>query len=429
MRKPQTRRDFLRDTLCSAAGIWLGMSTGMRRHASPGERLNLGIIGTANRAQANIAGVSEHNIAAICDIDDHYLSAAALKFPRAKRYTDFRRLLEQRDLDAVVISTPDHTHAAAALGALDCGLHVYCEKPLAHTVAEARAIAERAARHKLATQMGIQVHASRNYRRVVELIQANAIGPVRECHVWCEKSWSADAQPTDSPPVPRSLHWDLWLGPVAECAYSPRYLPCEWRRWWNFGTGTLGDMGCHYLDLAHWALQLRHPATIEAEGPPVHPAAAPAWLIVRYDYPARDNSPRAEVTWYDGGKRPRLVHEGKVPAWRNGVLFVGDHGLLLADYEHHQFLPENKFAGFIPPEPTIPDSVGHYREWLNACKTGAPTTCNFDYSGALTEAVLLGAVAYRTGARLEWDPANLRVTNCAPAEGYIRTASRPGWNV
>ena len=231
------------------AGLWLSSRSSLGKIESPNNRLNIGIIGTANRAQANITGVASENIVASCDIDDDYLAAMTQKFPAAKRYNDFRKLLEQKNIDAVVISTADHTHAVIAVAAMKAGKHVYCEKPLAHTVSEARWVARAAAEYKLATQMGTQIHAEKNYRRVVELIQHGDIGPVTECHVWCEKSWSGGYRPAEKPPIPSRLHWDLWLGPAPERPYHPDYLPKNWRRWWDFGNGTLGDMGCHYLDL------------------------------------------------------------------------------------------------------------------------------------------------------------------------------------
>jgi predicted dehydrogenase len=426
-----TRRQFLRTSALTAGGLWLsGCQTRTPRELSANEKLNIGIIGTADRARANISGVEHENIVALCDIDDTFLAAASKMFPRAKTYDDFRKLLEQQDIDAVVVSTADHTHAVATAAALHLGKHVYCEKPLTHTVYETRTITKLAAKNnKLATQMGTQIHAGDNYRRVVELVQAGAIGPVKECHVWCEKSLANSERPRQTPPIPAGLHWDLWLGPAPERPYHPDYLPRTWRHWWDFGEGILGDMACHYVDLAFWALKLRYPATIEAQGPPIHPETTPAWLIVRYEFPGRMDLPPVELTWYDGGKRPALVEQGKTPNWRNGVLFVGERGMLIADYDRHKLLPEGQFAGFVPPTPSIAKSIGHHEEWLQACKTGSPTTCNFGYAGTLTETVLLGNVAYRTGQKLEWDAPLLKATNSREAENFIRTEYRKGWEL
>jgi predicted dehydrogenase len=428
-----SRREFFRAGMLAAGGVSLvgyQSSWAGPRRLSANDKLNLGVIGTANRAAQNIRGLTEENIVAICDIDEQFLAAAHERFPAAKTYTDFRKLLEQRDIDAVLVSTADHCHAVATAAALHLGKHVYCEKPLTHTVYEARAIAKLAARNKkLATQMGTQIHATDNYRRVVELVKSGAIGKISECHVWCEKSLANSERPTEMPPIPASIHWDLWLGPAPARPYHPDYLPRTWRHWWDFGEGVLGDMACHYMDLAFWALDLKHPLTVEAEGPPIHPETTPEWLVVRYEFPALHGHAPLKVTWYDGGKRPQLVDEGKAPNWRNGVLFVGDKGMLIADYGRRQLLPESQFAGFSPPDPFIPKSIGHHKEWLLACKTGGPTTCNFDYASALTETVLLGNVAFRTGHKLEWDAASLKVRNSKQAENYLHSEYRKGWEI
>jgi predicted dehydrogenase len=431
MNRYTTRREFLQTTALAGAGLWLaGCQAPGPRRLSANDKLNIGVIGTANRARSDIAGVERENIVALCDIDDNFLAAAREKFPGAKTYNDFRKLLGQNDIDAVVVATADHTHAVATVAALHLGKHVYCEKPLTHTVHEAHAIARLAAKNKkLATQMGTQIHATENYRRVVELVQSGAIGTVKECHVWCEKSLPGGDRPAEMPPVPPQLHWDLWLGPAPARPYHPQYLPKTWRRWWDFGEGILGDMACHYMDLAFWALNLHQPLTVEAEGPPIHPETTPPWLIVRYQFPARHHLPPLQLTWYDGGKRPYLISAGKVPDWRNGVLFVGDKGMLLADYGQRKLLPEDKFAGFQPPAPFIPKSVGHHNEWIQACKTGSPTTCNFAYASALTETVLLGVVAYRTGHKLDWDAASLKARNSRQAMNYIQTEYRKGWEL
>jgi predicted dehydrogenase len=429
-----TRRQFLRAASIGAAGTLVaGCETSApqtARKISPNEKLNLGVIGTAHRASENLSRIASENIVALCDVDENFLAAAKQRFPRARTYSDFRKLLEQPDLDAVVVCTADHTHAVATAAALHLGKHVYCEKPLTHTVAEARTIARlTAANKKLATQMGTQIHATDNYRRVVELVQTDAIGRVSECHVWCEKSLGKGERPTAMPPVPSTLHWDLWLGPASARPYHPDYLPKTWRHWWDFGEGILGDMACHYMDLPFWALNLGVPITVEAEGPPVNPETTPESLIVRYQFPGQRGSAPFPLTWYDGGKRPALVIEGKVPAWPNGVLFVGEKGMLLADYSRRMLLPESQFAEFKPPSPFIPESIGHQTEWLAACKTGCPTTCNFAYASRLTETVLLGNVAYRAGQKLEWNSSQLRAMNCPQAENYLRSEYRAGWEL
>ncbi|MDF2439766.1 MAG: hypothetical protein JWN98_750, partial [Abditibacteriota bacterium] len=264
----------------------------------------------------------------------------------------------------------------------------------------------------------------------VELIKSGAIGTVKEVHVWCDKVWSAAGpRPTETPAVPANLNWDLWLGPAPYRPYHPAYAPGNWRGWWDFGGGTLGDMACHHMDLPHWALDLRHPLTVEAEGPPVNAETTPEWLVVRYGYAARGAQPPVNLTWYQGGRRPSQFAQDLLPQWGDGNLFVGSKGMLLADYGRYALLPEKEFADFKAPEPFIPDSIGHHLEWIEACKTGGPTTCNFDYSGALTETVLLGNVAYRAQCKLEWDSARLKATNCPQAERFLRREYRKGWQL
>jgi predicted dehydrogenase len=428
MNRTVDRREFLRLGLAAGATPWLA-GPSWARPTSPYERLNIGVIGTSGRASSNIDGVQHENIVAVCDIDDRLLGRAGERFPRARTYTDFRKLLEQKDIDAVVVSTADHTHAPASVAAMKLGKHVYCEKPLSHSVHEARVVAETAARAKVATQMGTQIHAENNYRRVVEIIDSGTIGPVRECHVWVAKAWGGGSRPTETSPVPEYLHWDLWLGPAPERPYHPTYQPANWRRWWDFGSGTLGDMACHFMDLPFWALRLRHPTSVEAEGPPVHPETTPEHLIVHYEFPARGDLPPVKMSWYDGGKRPKLLAELTSSRWGDGVLFVGDKGKMLANYGRYELFPEADFKEFVPPPQTIPRSIGHYAEWILACKTGSPTTCNFDYSGALTESVHLGNVAYRLGRKIDWDATKLRATNCSEADQYIQREYRKGWTL
>jgi predicted dehydrogenase len=424
MKQSLNRRQFLKRSSAVAAGAWLFGPYLSFGKISPNEKLNLGVIGTANRAAADIAGVRGENIVAICDIDSKYLDAAQVKFPQAKRYTDFRKMLEQKDIDAVVVGTPDHTHAVATVAALKSGRHVYCEKPLTHTISEARIVAETARKTGLVTQMGNQIHASNNYRRVVELVKSGAIGPVREVHCWVDSVWEPKELPA-AEPVPPTVDYEQWLGPVEPRPYSHEYLPFNWRRWWHFGGGTLSDFCCHLTDLAFWSLDLKAPLTVEAEGPPVDPECAPPWLIVRYEYPARGKAPPVKLTWYSGKKRPPQ----ELPKWGNGVLFVGDKGMLLTDYEKHVLLPEKDFTGFVAPTPFIKDSIGHHAEWINAVKTKGPTTCNFGYGGMMTEAGLLGNVAYRVGKKLEWDAKHMRAKNCSEAEQYIQHHYRSGWKI
>ncbi len=393
----------------------------------------MGVIGVANRGAANLAGVAGENVVALCDVDEPYLAAAAEAFPRARTHVDFRRMLDAERLDAVVISTPDHTHAPAALAALDLGLDVYCEKPLTHSVLEARRVARRAEETGAVTQLGTQVHAGENYRRVVELVESGAIGPVRTCHAWVGKAWGGGVRPVDEPPIPAGLHYDLWLGPAPYRPYHPAYLPAQWRRWWDFGGGTLGDMGCHLIDLAFWALSLRWPQAVAADGPPQSEETAPESLHARWEFPARrsgtgDELPPVVLHWYDGGRLPQPMAEGTIPERGMGVLFEGDRGSLFADYGGHALYPEEAFVDFVPPDPWIPPSVGHHAEWIEACKSRGPTSCPFSYGGPLTETVLLGNVAYRSGASFRWDAQALRASDEA-AQRLLARDWRAGWEL
>ena len=433
MTRKTTRRDMLRESLAVGAAVGFFTSNTLQSaERSANEKLNIGIIGAAGRGADNAQGVQSENIVALCDVNEQNLAQAAARYPHARTYADWRELVEQKDLDAVVISTTDHTHALAGVWAMNRGLSVYCEKPLAHSVYEARMMQDKylANQHRLATQMGTQIHATDNYRRVVELIQSGAIGPVREAHVWCGRQGLADGErPKEEQPVPAHLNWDLWLGPAPARPYHARYLPgcMTWEQWWDFGNGCLGDMGSHLIDLPFWALKLRDPLSVEAEGSPLRTETYPEWLKVRWEHPARGDMPALTLHWYDGIQRPESPAGHNLQDWGIGVLFVGDGGMLLADYGKRILLPEEKFKNFQPPAPTIPPSLGHYEEWLHAIKTGEPTLCNFDYSGKLVEHNLLGTVAFRTQTKLAWDAQNLRATNCPQAAPLIRPEYRQGW--
>ncbi|MFV2068808.1 MAG: Gfo/Idh/MocA family protein [Pirellulales bacterium] len=411
------------------------------------EKLNIAIIGAGGRGGSNLQSVSSENIVALCDVNHDNLDRAAQKFPAARKVVDFRKLYDHADqFDAVVVSTCEHTHAFATLPALQLGKHVYCEKPLTHGVWEARVIREAANRAGVATQMGTQIHAGSNYRRVVELIQTGAIGPVREVHVWVSRAWGWHAdraeserdrdivftceRPAQVEPVPASLDWDLWLGPAPSRPFHSVYFPGpKWYRWWDFGNGTMSDLGSHWIDLPFWALKLEHPVTIEAQGPTPHAEIAPASMQAAYEYGERGDLPPVRLTWYQGTNKPSLWQQSQIPQWGNGVLFVGDDGMLLADYSKHVLLPEETFADFKRPDPFLPQSIGHHAEWIHACKTGAPTTCNFEYAGWLTEANHLGNIAFRLGRKIAWDPVELRATNAPEADPLIHREYRSGWRL
>jgi len=426
------RRRLLKNTSITALGLASGCAA-PRRRAPSSEKLNLGFVGVSNRATANLAGCASENVVALCDIDDTFLGKAADRHPGAEPYHDFRRMLDREPLDALVISTADHTHAVATLAALELGLDVYCEKPLTHTVEEARKVADMTRRMNAVTQMGTQIHAGTNYRRVVELVQSGTIGPVRECHAWVGKAWGGGNYPTEEPPTPAHVHYDLWLGPARFRPYHPSYHPANWRRFWDFGGGTLGDMGCHLVDLAFWALELDHPYHVSAEGPPVHWYVAPEQMRATWSFGERKSKrggrlPALSLHWHDGGLLPPLIEAGQVPGWGMGVLFIGDEGVLLADYNRYRLLPEERFVNHQAPEPWIPDSTGHYAEWIAACKTRAETTCRFEYAGPLTETVLLGNVAYRSGESFRWDARTL-TPSANRAKRYVGRNPRRGWKV
>jgi predicted dehydrogenase len=440
-----SRRQFLHQA--TAAGVITLAAPAIVRGRNLNDKLNIAIIGAGGRGASNLQGVASENIAILCDVNEANLNAAAQKHANARKIVDFRKVYDHaKEFDAVVISTAEHTHAFATLPALQLGKHVYCEKPLTHNIWEARVIREAAAKAKVATQMGTQIHAGDNYRRVVELIQTGAIGTVTEAHVWVGRAWGWQAseaeakaagdivfvqnRPVTTDPVPANLNWDLWLGPAPQREFHEVYFPGpKWYRWWDFGNGTMSDLGSHWIDLPFWALKLDHPLTIEAAGPLPHPEIAPASMKVTYQYGQRGELPPVQLTWYQGTYKPPIWQEAGIPQWNSGVLFVGDKGMLLSDYGKHMLLPEAKFADFKRPDPFIPKSLGHYAEWIHACKTGAPTTCNFEYAGWLTEANHLGNVAYRVGKKLEWDAKKLRAKNAPESEPLIRRKYRKGWKL
>ena len=430
------RRDFLKRATLAGAGATVIGSKVLAKNQSPNEKLNIGIVGVSGRGAGNTNGVASESIAALCDVNDNKMAGAANRFPKAKTYQDWRKMLDQKDLDAVVCSTAEHTHALVCIGALRRSLHVYCEKPIAHSVEEAQLVRKEylKVKDKVATQQGTQIHATENFRRVVELIRSGAIGTVHEVHNWCSRvPLGPRKRPVETFPVPPYLHWDLWLGPAPERPYHPTYITggcLWWDKWWDFGHGTIGGMGPHITDLGCWALDLDMATTIEADSDPKggYPETYPEWLTVRWEYPARGDRPPVTVFWYDGVKRPESPSDMDLAKWGGlGMLFNGDRGQLLANYSKHVLLPKNQFEGFQPPEPSIPRSIGHHKEWIHGAKTGEPTTCNFDYGGLMTENLLAGIVSCRVKQKLKWDSENLRATNCPQADQFIRKQYREGW--
>ncbi|HEV3082930.1 MAG TPA: Gfo/Idh/MocA family oxidoreductase [Gemmataceae bacterium] len=440
-----SRRSFLQ---AAAAGVTVLSAPFFVRARSTSAKLNIAIIGCGGRGASNLSEMLGENIVALCDVSASNLARAAKKMPQARQFRDFRKLyddLKDSEFDAVVVSSTEHTHAFATLPALQRKKHVYCEKPLTHNVREARLITEAAKKAAVATQMGTQIHAGSNYRRVVELVQAGAIGAVYEVHVWVSRAWGWQSEeeakrhhdivwtqerPANTMPVPRDLDWELWLGPAPQRRFHEVYVPGpKWYRWWDFGGGTMSDLGSHWIDLPFWALKLDAPLAVEASGPPPHADIAPASMRATFHYGPREGLPAVKLHWHQGTFKPEPWTEHKIPPWSDGVLFIGSTGMLLANYMKHMLLPEKQFLDYQRPAPSIPDSLGHHAEWLHACKSGAATTCPFGYSGRLTEANHLGNVAYRAGRRIDWDAASMRIPSAPEAEHFLGREYRSGWKL
>jgi len=431
------RRTFLKRSLAFGAGVWVvGSGSGLLA-SQANEKLNIGIIGCGGRGGGNLNGTKGENIYALCDIDGNTLGKVAKEFPEAKTFTDFRQMLDRcPELDAVVVSTPDHTHAVAAKQAMELGKHVYCEKPLTHSIREARVLKETARRTGVATQMGNQGHSNDGVRRMVEIVRSGAIGPITEVHAWTNRPiWPQGVESVSSEPVPDHVDWDLWIGPAPFTEFSSAYHPFAWRGFWDYGTGALGDMACHILDGAFWACDLKNPTRMVAENEGMTEISAPNWSVIHYEFPARDGKPPVKFTWYDGGKLPpeELVHGKEL---RNGgSILVGEKGTIYIpdDYgSRFVLLPEEKFEGFEAPEPTIPRSPGHHADWIEACKGRERPACsNFDYACDLTETVLLGNLAVRAGngVEVEWDAENMAVKGADQVDPFIEREYRDGWSL
>ena len=429
-----SRRQFL-GSAAVAAGFTVvpRYVLGGPRNVPPSEKLNIACIGVGGMGASDSQQVSTENIVAICDVDSKNAAETFKKFPNARKYSDFRQMLEkEKNINAVTVSTPDNTHAVAAMMAIKMGKHVYCQKPLAHDVFEVRKLTEAAREHKVMTQMGIQLHATEALKLLVEIIKSGMIGNVQRVDIWSNKNWGGGTRPIETPLVPDWLDWDLWLGPAPQRPYHPTYQPGNWHRWWDFGTGTLGDMGCHIIDPAYWALDLSYPVSVEAHPGKFNNETYPEATIVRWEFPARGNLPSVVVTWYDGENMPprpeELEQDRKLPD--QGGLYYGEKGTILAPHmDGPRLIPESKMKGFKPPRQLFPRDVDHYQEWVRACKGGAKPLANFDYSGPLTETILLGNVAARAGEKLSWDGPNCKVTNVPEANKYLQRQYRKGWTL
>lgn len=422
-------------------------------YIAPSEQVRMAGIGAGGMGGGDIATFTKlgANYVALCDVDDERAAGTYNAHPGAKRYHDFREMLDKEaaNIDAVSVGTPDHTHAVASMAAIKAGKHVYCQKPLTHTLFECRELTRAAKAAKVMTSMGNQGHGTEGARLTNEWIQAGIIGDVREVYVWSDRAgklWKQGiGRPVETPPVPKTLDWNLWLGPIQERPYNPAYCPFGWRGWWDFGTGALGDMGCHIIDHPVWALKLGSPTSVEAttthdgtlnEKNEINRESFPKAAMVTYQFPERDGGklPAVTMTWYDGGLMPptpaEMPDNQSLPS--NGVLYVGSKGKMY--HSSHggvpQLLPAELHEQAKAVLPTMERSPGHYEEWYQACKTGKLPAASFDYSGPMTETVLLGVLAQRApGRRLIWNSEDLKVTNHLDVNQYIHTEYRKGWSL
>jgi predicted dehydrogenase len=429
--------------MSSAAAIAATTTLGRTKRVSAIEKLNIAAIGAGGKGQADTHGCRSENIVALCDVDWDRAANTFERFPNATKYRDFREMLDkQKDIDAVTISTPDHTHAVAAMACMQLGKHVYVQKPLTYTIAEARMLTQAAREHKVATQMGNQGHSGNGVRDLCEMIWSGAIGQVKECHIWTNRPvWPQGInRPADSPPVPENMAWDLWLGPAPERPYHPAYAPFSWRGWWDFGCGALGDMACHIADPANWALRLSEvgPLSVECiqqEG--VTEETFPNKSIIRYQFPQRGDQDPVTVYWYDGGNKPQLPAD--IPAGTklgdgdNGSLFIGAEGYVTAGEYGGQarLVPDDKMAGYTKPDQIIPriPNEDPYINWIQACKGGTAACSNFDYAGPFTEWVVMGNLSLRyPGQKLDWNAEKMKVTNVKEANEFVARKPRKGWS-
>jgi predicted dehydrogenase len=446
-RKAISRRRFLKTSGATATTFAI-LPAGSARTYAANEKLNIASIGAGGRASGDIQEVASQNIVALADVDWNRAAGTFNRFPEAKRFKDYRVMLEELDsrIDAVIVGTPDHHHFHASMAAIARGKHVYCEKPLTHSIWEARELTLAAKQAGVATQMGNQAQASEQTRVVQEFVLDGTIGPIREAHIWTDRPsrglfdeyWPQGvARPTGTPSVPAHLDWNLWLGPAPERPYHSAYLPTKWRGWWDFGTGALGDIACHYFDPVFRALRLGAPHSVEASSTRVNEETFPVGSMITYQFPSRDPMPEVKLVWYDGGlrpPRPDAIKQGDVMG-TNGIMLVGDDGILMSDWDNgwHLF-PDELAKDYGAPPKRLPRSPGHHTEWLAACRGGSVARSNFDWAGPMTETVLLGNVALRsqlreglTTTKLIWDAKQLSFSNDELANQFLRRKYRDGW--
>jgi predicted dehydrogenase len=435
-----SRRKFLKGSAAAAlAATIVPPSVLGEEGPAPSNKLNLACIGVSGRGGAHVDAAQRHNLVALCDVDKNHLGGAAKRFPKAKTFTDYRKMLDEisKEIDAVFIAVPDHHHAFATMQALKLGKNVYCEKPLTHSVWEARQIAEAARKAKVATQMGNQGLSGDGPRLLAEFVAADAIGKVTEIHIWTDRpqGWwpQGCTRPKETPPVPATLDWEMWLGPAPARPYHPAYHPFKWRGWWDFGTGALGDIGCHSMAPVFFALKLGCPSSVEVvEQSGGTDESGPQWCILRYDFPASGNNGPIKLFWYDGKKKPQKPEEmEKERQLGDGGTFVfGDKGKIqLLDVP--RLIPEAQMKDFKRPPQTLPriPKGDHHEDFFIACKGGRPACSNFDFAGPLAEAVLLGNLAVRLGKKIEWDGPNMKAKNCPEADALIHREYRKGWSL
>ncbi len=443
-----TRRQFVKASALGVSGLVVLRNSRSAWSYEANEKLNIAIIGACGQGGSNANNVASENLVALCDVDERRADETANRFPSAKRFADFRKMLDQihGQIDAVVVSTPDHTHAVAAVAAMKLGKHVYCEKPLTRTVHEARVMRETALKHKVVTQMGNQGSASEALRRAVELAWAGTVGELREAHLWLANGDGPQDRPTDQPPVPPGLHWDLWLGPAPERPYHPAYVPGSWRRWRAFGSGGGGDMGCHTANMALRALRLdllwnpdpaAKPATpalirVEAQPSEIHAETYPRRITAKFEFPARGNLPPVKLTWYNGGQKPPKEVMLGSPMTEWGCLVAGTKGAVFSSCPWNtrfELLPKKQFEGFQGPAPTLPRSPGHHAEWVRGCKGGPKPFSPFEVGAPLTEIIQLVHVASLAGKPIEYDPVAGKIVNPVEANPLLHREYRPGWTL
>jgi len=405
---------------------------GDKEATAPSNKLNIACIGTGGMGGTHVREAATQNLVALCDVDETRIPGK--KHPQARTFQDYRKMFDAmaKSIDAVYVATPDHHHAFATMAAIQLGKHVYCQKPMTHSVYEARRVAEAARAAKVATQMGNQGMSGEDTRVLCELIGAGAIGHVREVHIWTDrpvKWWPQGVpRPADTPPVPANLDWDTWIGPAPMRPYNPAYHPFKWRGWWDFGTGALGDIALHAIPPVAWALKLGRPVAIEAEHSGHNGDSFPAWSIIRFEYPQRGDLPPVKLVWYDGGKKPPRPEEldpsrGELPG--NGRILVGDKGKIYGT----RLIPEAKMKELKPPPKTLPRVPSHYEDWFTACKGGRPACSNFDFIGPIAEGVMAGNIALKLGKRIEWDGEAMKARNCPEADALVKREYRKGWTL